>query len=278
MKITTRIASLVSPFTLLFVTVLPMGCNTVEGSGRTQLNAYSITQEKQMGADAYPEALKGAKLLTGGPQYERGMRVAKRIQQAAIERHPNPAADFEWQWVVIDDDQTVNAWAMPGGKCAIYTGIMKVATSDDELAVVLGHEAAHAIARHGGERMTQETGMNIGAQIAGAVGAAFGDPTGGTLSGEGTAALLHVTVGLPYSRKHETEADIIGLKIAAQAGYDPRTAPEFWNMMAASGGGGAPPEFLSTHPSDNTRAQTLQSVMPQAMEIYERSAKAPKSG
>lgn len=253
---------------------LVTGCNTVEGSGRSQLNAFSIDQEKEMGAQAYPEALQGAKLLTSGPQYDRAMRVARRVQQAAIERHPNPAADFAWEWAVIDDDGTINAWAMPGGKCAIYTGIMNVATSDDELAVVLGHECAHAIARHGGERMTQQTGMNVGAQIAAAVGAAFGDPTGGTLSGEGTAALLHVTVGLPYSRKHETEADVIGLKIAAQAGYDPRAAPGFWNKMATAGGGGGPPEFLSTHPSDNTRAETLQSVMPEAMEIYERSPKA----
>jgi len=260
----------------LALLIAATGCTTVEGSGRTQFNAYSIDQEKQMGTQAYPEALAGAKLLTSGPQYDRAMRVARRVQQAAIERHPNPAADFEWQWAVIDDDKTVNAWAMPGGKCAIYTGIMNVATSDDELAIVLGHECAHAIARHGGERMTQQAGMEIGSQVAAQVGAALGDPTGGMASGQGTAALLHVTVGLPYSRKHETEADIIGLKIAAQAGYDPRAAPEFWNKMASAGGGGAPPEFLSTHPSDQTRAQTLQGVMPEAVAIYERAPKAPK--
>lgn len=255
---------------------LPLGCNTVEGSGRSQLNAYSLEQEKQMGSQAYPELLQGAKVLTSGPQYERAMRVATRVQQAANERHPSTAGEFQWQWTVIDDDATINAWALPGGKCAVYTGIMKVATSDDELAVVLGHECAHAIARHGGERMTQQTGMSVGSQVAAAVGAALGDPTGGALSGEGTAALLHVTVGLPYSRKHETEADIIGLMIAAQAGYDPRAAPGFWEKMAAAGGG-APPEFLSTHPSDNTRAATLKECMPEAMAIYERAPKAPNS-
>ncbi|MBX3354324.1 MAG: M48 family metallopeptidase [Phycisphaeraceae bacterium] len=268
-------------FTLgLVVLVVAMagagGCTTVEGSGRSQLNAFSLTEEKQLGAQAYPELLQGAKILTSGPQYERGMRVAKRIQQAAIERHPNPAAQFEWEWAVIDDDSTVNAWALPGGKCAMYTGIMKVASTDDELAVVLGHEAAHAIARHGGERMTQQTGINVGSQVAAVLGSVFGDPTGGMASGELTAAVLHVTVGLPYSRKHETEADIIGLMIAAQAGYDPRAAPGFWDKMGQLGGS-KPPEFLSTHPADDTRAQTLQRYMPEAMAIYERSAKAPQS-
>jgi len=264
------------PFALILIAACTTGCNTVEGSGRSQLNAYSVEEEKQLGAQAYPELLKDAKRLTSGPMYERGMRVAKRVQQAAIERHPSPAGEFEWEWVVIDDDETVNAWALPGGKCAIYTGIMKVATSDAELAVVIGHEAAHAIARHGGERMTQQAGMQIGSQIAAAVGSALGDPTGGMASGEATSALLHVTVGLPYSRKHETEADIIGLMIAAQAGYDPRSAPGFWDKMGESGGS-KPPEFLSTHPSDDTRSQTLQRYMPEAVEIYERSAKAPKS-
>jgi len=227
-----------------------------------------------MGAQAYPELLKDSRRLTSGPQYERAMRVANRVQQAAIERYPNPAGVFEWEWTVIDDPETVNAWALPGGKCAIYTGIMNVATSDAELAIVLGHECAHAIARHGGERMTQQTGMQIGAAVAGAVGAAFGDPSGGALSSEGTAALLHVTVGLPYSRKHETEADIIGLMISAQAGYDPRVAPGFWDKMGSMGGS-KPPEFISTHPSDQTRSRTLAEIMPQAMEIYERSPKAP---
>lgn len=262
---------------LALVAAVSTGCNTVEGTGRSQLNAYSIEEEKQLGAEAYPELLKNEKRLTSGPQYDRAMRVAHRVQQAAIERHPSTAGQFQWEWVVIDDDKTINAWALPGGKCAVYTGIMNVATSDDELAIVLGHECAHAIARHGGERMTQQTGMQVGSQVAGVVGGILGDPTGGTLSGEGTAAILHVTVGLPYSRKHETEADIIGLMIAAQAGYDPRAAPGFWRKMGEIGGGGKPPEFLSTHPADHTRAQTLEQYTPAALEIYERSPKAPKS-
>lgn len=259
---------------LAAIAVLP-ACTTVEGSGRSQLNYYSVDEEKQMGAQAYPEALAGAKVLTSGPQYDRAMRVARRVQQAAIERHPNPAASFDWQWTVVDDDAMVNAWAMPGGKCAIYTGIMKVATTDDELAIVLGHECAHAIARHGGERMSQQASMQIGSQVAGAIGGAFGDPSGGTLSSEGTAALLHVTVGLPYSRKHESEADQIGLMIAAQAGYDPRAAPGFWNKMAQEGGS-KPPEWLSTHPADGTRAAALEKLMPEAVAIYDRVPHAPK--
>lgn len=259
---------------LLPLVIVAGGCTTVEGTGRSQLNFFSIEQENAMGAEAYPQALAGKKILTSGPQYERAMRVARRVQQAAIERHPNPAAGFDWEWTLIDDDQTVNAWAMPGGKCAIYTGIMKVASDDAELAIVLGHECAHAIARHGGERMSQQAGIQAGSQVAAVLGSIFGDPTGGTLSGEGTAAVLHVTVGLPYSRKHETEADIIGLMIAAQAGYDPRAAPGFWEKMASLGGS-KPPEFLSTHPSDETRARTLQQYMPEALAIYERSQRAP---
>ncbi len=245
-------------------------CTTVEGSGRKTFNAYSVSEEQQMGEQAYPEMLKGTQPVTSGPQYDQVMRVANRITETAKKQYPNTAGQFQWQWTVIQDDATVNAWALPGGKCAVYTGLLKVAGTDDELAVVLGHECAHAIARHGGEQMTRQQGLDYGSQIAAQVGAALGDPTGGTASSYGAQGLLMVGVALPYSRKQESEADEIGLKLAAAAGYNPEAAIPFWTKMGQSGGD-KPYELLSTHPSDETRVENLQRIMPEAMTIYAQS-------
>ena len=136
------------------VTVV-IACNTVSGTSRSQLNILSPTEERQLGDEAYQEALseKGVKTVTSGPDYDRVQRVATRIEDASERLHRNAVKDFEWQWTVIDDPAKVNAWALPGGKSAVYTGLLQMAQTDDELAVVMGHEASHAIARHAGERI-----------------------------------------------------------------------------------------------------------------------------
>ena len=257
-----------------------VACNTVSGTSRSQLNILSPTEERQLGDEAYQEALseKGVKTVTSGPDYDRVQRVATRIEDASERLHRNAVKDFEWQWTVIDEPATVNAWALPGGKSAVYTGLLKMAQTDDELAVVMGHEASHAIARHAGERISSNAIVQ-GAMQGTAV--ALGDMS--PVAQQATMAALglgsNVGVLLPWSRMQESEADNLGLMIAADAGYDPRSAITLWRRMSEKSG--APSEFLSTHPSDDTRIARLNKLMPKAMRLYEaalaRDGGAPSS-
>ena len=252
------------------------GCNTVSGTNRSQLNVLSQAEERQLGDDAYAEALgeKGVKKVTSGPEYDRVQRIADRIEDASARLHAKAVRDFNWQWTVIDGDKTVNAWALPGGKSAVYTGMLRMARNDDELAVVMGHEAAHAIARHAGERISGNLVIQGALQ---GTSIALGDMSPAAQQATMAALGLGSNVGvlLPWSRMQESEADELGLLIAADAGYDPRTAIDLWTRMGAQGG--SPPEFLSTHPSENTRIKRLQQLMPRAMTVYE-AAKARSGG
>ncbi|MFO0963200.1 MAG: M48 family metallopeptidase [Phycisphaerales bacterium] len=244
-------------------------CTTVSGTKRTQFNVLSKDQERDLGKQAYAQALgeAGVKTLASGPDYDRVQRVAKRIEESAQRLHPDAVKGFEWQWTVIDDDKTVNAWALPGGRSAVYTGMLRMAKTDDELAIVMGHEASHAIARHSGERISSD--MAIQAALSGA-SIAMSDMSPATQ--QATMAALGVGtqygMALPWSRKQESEADELGLFIAADAGYDPRSGPILWQRMAESHAGEAPPEFMSTHPSDTTRIERLQKLMRKAMVLY----------
>jgi predicted Zn-dependent protease len=216
------------------------------------------------------------KKVTSGPDYDRVQRVADRIEDASERLHAKAVRGFEWQWTVVNDDNMVNAWALPGGKSAVYTGMLRMAKSDDELAVVMGHEASHAIARHAGERISSN--MVIQGALQG-TSIALGDMSPAAQQATMAALGLGSNVGvlLPWSRMQESEADELGLLIAADAGYDPRSSIDLWTRMASQSG--APPEFLSTHPSENTRIARLQKMMPKAMKLYqaalERSGAAP---
>lgn len=251
-------------------------CTSVSGTGRSQLNLLSPAQEKELGASAYAQMLEepGVKTLSSGPAYDRVQRIGKRITEAANRQHPKATAGFTWEWSVIDDDKTVNAWALPGGKSAVYTGMLNMAKSDDELAVVMGHEAAHAIARHGGERISSN--MMLEAALTGAQMAVSNMEPGQQQAVMSALGLgTQMGVALPWSRMQESEADEIGLFIAADAGYDPRAAIPLWERMGASGGG--TPEFMSTHPSEDTRIKRLSKLMPKATAMYE-AAKARDGG
>ena len=221
-----------------------------------------------MGLVAYQDVLKKEKISTNTKYNSSVTRVGKRIATASGK------TNYQWEYKVIDSDDTINAFALPGGKIAVYTGILTVAETDAGLATVMGHEVAHATARHGGERMSVGILAQIGAvglnvalrnedpEVVSAVNAAFG--TGVTLGGI-----------LPFNRKQESEADRIGLVYMARAGYDPRESVNFWNRMAdANKGKPSPPEFLSTHPSYGTRVKNLNRWMPEAIGIYNKSTKA----
>ncbi|MAW61941.1 MAG: peptidase M48 [Planctomycetes bacterium] len=253
---------------LLLLPLLPVlpSCQTVEGTGRTQLNFYSIESEMEMGAEAYEAMLAEERVLTSGKDAQMVSRIGNRVARAAVELYPKYASQFDWEFKLIDSPDMVNAWALPGGKCAVYTGLLPVTQDEDSLAVVMGHEVAHAILRHGGERMSQNTA--IGVAMVGATIALKDRPSKerNTILG---ALGVGSTVGimLPFSRDHESEADEIGLMLAAAAGYDPRKAIGLWERMGAQGGA-APPEWLSTHPSSQTRIKRLSRIMPEALDLY----------
>jgi metalloendopeptidase OMA1, mitochondrial len=251
-----------------------VGCETNPYTGRKQLLMTSLGQEMQMGAQAYNQIKTDPKMrLSQDPrEIEPVKRVAARIVEAAKRsKYAEMAQQFQWEVSVIKDDKTANAFALPGGKMAVYTGIFPAAKSEAGLAAVMGHEVVHALARHGAERMSQGQAANIGLQV---VGAAIGLSGGNPMLGQATMAALgvgtQVGVLLPFSRKHESEADYIGILLAADAGYDPRESVALWERMAQMSGGGGPAEFLSTHPGHGTRIDQLKEWMPEAMAIYQK--------
>ena len=240
-----------------------------------QFNFMSRDSEIKLGVDAYQEELKDAKLITSGPQYEMVKRVCDKVSASATAMHPDATKGFVWEFKLIDDDATINAWALPGGKIAVYTGILKTADNEARLAAVVGHECSHAIARHGGERMSQQMAVEMALQGAGA-GMSFASmsPAAQNATMAALGAGSQVGILLPFSRSQESEADELGLYIAAGAGYDPREAIQLWKNMAKIGGD-KPPEWLSTHPADETRIKRLEANMPKALVIWQEHGGKP---
>jgi metalloendopeptidase OMA1, mitochondrial len=241
--------------------VFTIGCSTTPVTGRRQLLVMSEEKENAMGLTAYAEVLKDEPVTKNAAATEMVQRVGKRI--AAVADRP----DFQWDFNVIEAT-TQNAFCLPGGKVAVYTGILPVCQSEAGLAVVMSHEIAHAIARHGGERMSHQTAENTAKD---ALKYVMRDKTETTqnvvLAAYGAGAQYGAI--LPYSRKHELEADHIGIMLMAKAGYDPSEAPKFWERFAGQKEGATPMEFLSTHPSDARRSAALREVLPEAMDLYQ---------
>ena len=255
------------------------GCETNPYTGRSQLLMTTVAEEMQMGAQAYDQVKSDPKVKQSSDprEIEPVKRVAARIVEAAKRsKYADMAKEFQWEVTVIKDDKTANAFALPGGKMAVYTGIFPVAKNEAGLAAVMGHEVVHALARHGAERMSQGQLTNAALQVAGAAAGASGGS--GLLSQAAMAALgvgAQVGVLLPFSRKHESEADYIGILLAADAGYDPRESVHLWERMAQMSGGAGPAEFLSTHPGHETRIEQLKKWMPEAMRIYQSKQPVP---
>jgi len=254
------------------------GCETNPYTGRSQLLMTSVSEEMRLGAQAYSQVKNDPKLRQSQDprEIEPVKRIAARIIEAAKRsKYAEMAQQFEWEVMVLKDDKMANAFALPGGKMAVYTGIFPMAKTEAGLAAVMGHEVVHALARHGAERMSQGQLTKAGLQI---VGAAAGATGGGGMLGQATMAALgvgaQVGVLLPFSRKHESEADYVGILLAADAGYDPREAVVLWERMGQMSGG-APSEFLSTHPSHETRITQLKKWMPEAMAVYQTRPPAP---
>lgn len=244
--------------------MLTVGCQQVPVTNRKQLLVTSVETENQMGLTAYQEILKEEPVTKNEKAVEMVRRVGQRIADVANQ------PDFQWEFNVIESE-TQNAFCLPGGKVAVYTGILPICESEAGLAVVMSHEVAHAIARHGGERMTYQTAQNMGKQAVGYFTQKQEEQKKQIiLTAYGAASEYGVI--LPYSRKHELEADEIGILLMAKAGYDPSEAPVFWERFSGSKQGAAPMEWMSTHPADATRAAALRSLLPNAMKAYEGAA------
>jgi predicted Zn-dependent protease len=255
----------------LLLTLLVFSCKKVAVTGRRQIILVPSGEMQSMSYSNYKQFLSEHKLSTNQEQTDMVKRCGGRIQKA-VETYMKDKGlskqleGFKWEFNLVEDP-TVNAWCMPGGKVVVYTGIMPVVKDETGLAVVLGHEIAHAIANHGDERMSQGLIQQMGGV---AMSVALRNKPAETQALFNTAygAGSNVAVMLPFSRLHESEADQMGLVFMAMAGYDPREAVTFWQRMSAQSGGGKPPEILSTHPSDDTRIKDLNKHMPEAMKYY----------
>ena len=252
--------------------VLLVAACATSPTGRKQLMLVSeetaISSSRQAYAQEMGRYQKEGKLVTDPRALKRVNVITERLVAQAVKMRPDSA---KWQWSVqvIDDPKTVNAWCMAGGRMALYTGlIMKVDPTDDELAQVMGHEIAHALANHTAERMSTAMAANAGILAAGILS----DNPGQAMAM--TAAAATVAIKLPNSRTAENEADQIGIELAARAGYDPRAAVTLWQKMAKVGGS-APAEFLSTHPSDATRQERLGALAPKMMPYYQAGGARP---
>jgi predicted Zn-dependent protease len=234
---------------------------TVPMTGRKQLVDISPQQEMALGLESYQQVLREAAVLRSGPAVNLVREIGQKLASVA-EQESKPG--FEWEFNVIQSDQ-VNAFCLPGGKVAVYTGIIPVAQTKDALAAVMGHEIAHAVARHGAERMAHQKLVQIGA-VATQVAIGEMEPQKQRLVMAALGLGAQYGVLLPFSRDHESEADYMGLLYSARACYDPAEAPNLWVRMGQASGGGGPAEFMSTHPSHETRIRQLQEWMPKAQQ------------
>jgi len=249
---------------LLIILLTLAGCSSVPLTGRKQVMLVSDQEVLTASLTQYNDFMKEAKKSTNKQQTDMVVRVGKRIA-AATEQYlrnnglEDEIKEFSWEFNLVDNPE-MNAFCMPGGKIVVYTGLMKIVSSDDELAVVMGHEVAHAVAKHSNERMSQQMMAQYGAAILGAAvqnKSAAVQQVASTVYGVGA----QYGVVLPFSRKHESEADYMGMVFMAMAGYNPEVAVGFWEKMSA--GGASVPEFLSTHPSGEHRISDIKKSLPE---------------
>jgi predicted Zn-dependent protease len=256
----------------ILILFLAVGCATNIVTGRKQLNLVSESEIRMMAVDQYRAFLAENKVVNPATNKDAAMvqRVGNRIADAVSQYYtsqgqPQVLEGYEWEFNTVESSDA-NAWVMPGGKVAVYTGLLPLTQNENALAIVMGHEIAHAVAKHGNERMSQALVQQLGGL---ALDVALSQQPQQTrelfLLSYGIGS--HVGAILPWSRKQELEADRIGLRFAAMAGYDPREAIPFWERMSGAGGA-KPPEFLSTHPADNRRIRELEKMMPEALKYY----------
>ena len=252
--------------------ILP-SCSTVPITDRRQLTIYPESKINANAATAYENFKSKNKLINTGKQLNSIREIGKKIENSVSalflkEKKDDPTKNFGWDYILVDNDKIKNAWCMPGGKIAVYTGILKVTKNEDALATVMGHEIAHAVAKHSVERMSQAMTLNLGTQVADLF-------LGGSISrsrqaiGQSTGFdIFKLGIMNPYARKQESEADYLGLIFASLGGYDIRESVNLWKRMSEANKGKEPPQFLSTHPSSLNRIDKLKGWMNEIMIKY----------
>jgi predicted Zn-dependent protease len=260
-------------FISLSILFVVLSCQTVPITGRQQLSIVPSDTLMSMSFKEYDDFLKKHEVIAGTKEANMVDRVGRRIQHA-VERYfsdhsmSDHITGYQWEFNLVKDD-AINAWCMPGGKVVVYTGILPLADGEDGLAVVMGHEISHAIAKHGNERLSQGLVTQMGGM---ALSAALAQKSKETHELFMTAFGVGSQVGilLPYGRLQESEADRLGLIFMAMAGYDPREAVGFWRRMASAKKGASVPQFLSTHPADNKRIADIEKLLPEALGYYQK--------
>ena len=257
---------------IILLALIVYYCSTVPITGRSQLSLISASEMNAMSFAQYGDFLKQNKLSTNQNSFDMVKRIGGKIQKSvetyfAQNNLSQELEGYAWEFNLIESPE-VNAWCMPGGKVVVYTGILPITKDETGLAVVMGHEIAHAVAQHGAERMSQGLLQQLGGV---ALSVALQNEPETTQGIFMTAYGVGTTVGvmLPFSRTHESEADHLGLIFMAMAGYNPNVAVDFWTRMAVQGGA-KPPEFLSTHPSDETRIANIKKELPEALQYYKK--------
>jgi len=241
--------------------ILP-SCSTVPITKRRQLSIYPESTINNQASKAYDNFKTKNKLIISGKQIESIKEIGSRIEFAVSKFFLNkdgkdPTSNFQWDYILVDNDKVKNAWCMPGGKIAVYTGILKITENDNALAAVMGHEIAHAVAKHSVERASQALTINIGTQVADIFLGGAINRTRNTIGQASGMDIIKLGIFNPFGRKQETEADYLGLIFSSLAGYDIREAAKLWERMSESNKGKEPPQFMSTHPSSKNRIINL---------------------
>ena len=252
--------------------VLP-SCSTVPITERRQLSLISEAKINQQSAAAYEQFRSKSKLITKGSQINEIKKIGRNMEKAVTsffinDEKEDPTANFGWDYVLVNNDKVVNAWCMPGGKIAVYTGLLKITQNTNALSIVMGHEIAHAVARHSIERASQALTINLGTTIADVFLGGAINRTRNTVGQNTGLDIFKLGIMNPFGRKQETEADYLGLIFASLSGYDIRESVKLWERMASSKKGKEPPVFLSTHPSSKKRIENLKKWISEVMIKY----------
>ena len=252
--------------------ILP-SCTTVPITERKQLSIISEARVNRQAAAAYETFRSKSKLITSGSQLKEIREIGKRMEVAVSTFFDNknkedPTKNFSWDYVLVDNDKVVNAWCMPGGKIAVYTGILKITKNIDALSVVMGHEIAHAVARHSVERMSQAMTINLSTAVADIFLGGAINRTRNTVGQNTGLDIFQLGIMNPFGRKQETEADYLGLIFSSLSGYDIRESVNLWKRMSEKNKGKEPPVFLSTHPSSKKRIENLNSWISEVIIKY----------
>ena len=243
--------------------ILP-SCSTVPITDRKQLSIIPESKINHQAAIAYEKFKTKAKIISKGPQLKEVVEIGKRIEASVSAFFENkgkedPTKNFGWDYVLVDNDKVVNAWCMPGGKIAVYTGLLKITKNTNALSIVMGHEIAHAVAKHSVERASQAMTINLGTTVADIFLGGAINRTRNTIGQNTGMDIFRIGIFNPFGRKQETEADYLGLIFSSLAGYDIRESVKLWQRMAEKNKGKEPPVFLSTHPSSKKRIENLNS-------------------